>query len=94
MTLNAAETAGAGATINVGLRNYSQVLTLNANSYTFSPGDNISLYQVVIDGVVDFGALTFVNSGSTLSNTTGVASGKMLSQTSSGTTTTTYYQKI
>lgn len=94
MTLNAAETAGAGATINVGLRNYSQVLTLNANSYTFSPGDNISLYQVVIDGVVDFGALTFGNSGSTLSNTTGVASGKMLSQTSSGTTTTTYYQKI
>jgi hypothetical protein len=94
VTLNAAETAGAGATINVGLRNYSQVLTLNANSYTFSPGDNISLYQVVIDGVVDFGALTFGNSGSTLSNTTGVASGKMLSQTSSGTTTTTYYQKI
>ena len=94
MTLNAAETAGAAATINVGLRNYSQVLTLDANSYTFSPGDNISLYQVVIDGVVDFGALTFGNSGSTLANTTGVASGKMLSQTSTGTVTTTYYQKV
>ena len=94
VTLNAAETAGSGATMSVGLRNYSQVLTLDANTYTFSPGDNISLYQVVIDGVVDFGALTFGNTGSTLSNTTGVASGKMLSQVSSGTTTTTYYQKV
>lgn len=94
MTLNAAEIAGGASTINVGLRNYSQVLTLDANSYTFSPGDNISLYQVVIDGVVDFGALTFGNSGSTLANTTGVASGTMLSQASSGTTTTTYYQKV
>lgn len=94
VTLNAAETAGNAATMSVGLRNYSQVLTLDANSYTFSPGDNISLYQVVIDGVVDFGALTFGNTGSTLSNTTGVASGKMLSQASSGTTTTTYYQKV
>ena len=94
VTLNAAETAGSGATMSVGLRNYSQVLTLDANTYTFSTGDNISLYQVVIDGVVDFGALTFGNTGSTLSNTTGVASGKMLSQASSGTTTTTYYQKV
>ena len=94
VTLNAAETAGSGATMSVGLRNYSQVLTLDANTYTFSTGDNISLYQVVIDGVVDFGALTFGNTGSTLSNTTGVASGKMLSQVSSGTTTTTYYQKV
>ena len=94
VTLNAAETAGSGATMSVGLRNYSQVLTLDANTYTFSPGDNISLYQVVIDGVVDFGALTFGNTGSTLSNTTGVASGKMLSQASSGTTSTTYYQKV
>lgn len=94
MTLNAAEIAGGASTINVGLRNYSQVLTLDANTYTFSPGDNISLYQVVIDGVVDFGALTFGNTGSTLSNTTGVASGKMLSQASSGATTTTYYQKV
>ena len=94
VTLNAAETAGNAATMSVGLRNYSQVLTLDANTYTFSPGDNISLYQVVIDGVVDFGALTFGNTGSTLSNTTGVASGKMLSQASSGTTSTTYYQKV
>ena len=94
VTLNAAETAGSGATMSVGLRNYSQVLTLDANTYTFSTGDNISLYQVVIDGVVDFGALTFGNTGSTLSNTTGVASGKMLSQASTGTTTTTYYQKV
>lgn len=94
VTLNAAETAGSAATMSVGLRNYSQVLTLDANSYTFSPGDNISLYQVVIDGVVDFGALTFGNTGSTLSNTTGVASGTMLSQASTGTTTTTYYQKV
>lgn len=94
MTLNAAEIAGGASTINVGLRNYSQVLTLDANTYTFSPGDNISLYQVVIDGVVDFGSLTFGNTGSTLSNTTGVASGTMLSQASSGTTTTTYYQKV
>lgn len=94
VTLNAAETAGSGATMSVGLRNYSQVLTLDANTYTFSTGDNISLYQVVIDGVVDFGSLTFGNTGSTLSNTTGVASGKMLSQASSGTTTTTYYQKV
>ena len=94
VTLNAAETAGNAATMSVGLRNYSQVLTLDANTYTFSPGDNISLYQVVIDGVVDFGSLTFGNTGSTLSNTTGVASGKMLSQASSGTTSTTYYQKV
>jgi hypothetical protein len=94
VTLNAAETAGSAATMSVGLRNYSQVLTLDTNTYTFSPGDNISLYKVVIAGVVDFGALTFGNTGSTLSNTTGVASGKMLSQESTGTQTTTYYQKV
>jgi len=94
VTLNAAETAGAASTFSVGLRNYSQVLTLDSNSYTFSTGDNISLYTVTIDGVVDFGALTFGNSGSTLANTTGVASGKMLRYQSTGTTSTTYYQKV
>lgn len=94
VTLNAAETAGNASTFSVGLRNYSQVLTLDANTYTFSPGDNISLYKIVLDGVVDFGALTFGNSGSTISNTTGVASGKALSQASTGTTSTTYYQKV
>lgn len=94
VTLNAAETAGAASTFSVGLRNYSQVLTLDANSYTFSQGDNISLYRIVIDGVVDFGSLTFGNSGSTISDTTGSATGKMLRSASTGTQTVTYYQKV